>query len=175
METSKKLLLGPFYPPGLRTLRWQMTTLLLIRALICWPLQGQGSYRLSFLGISINPHCTLHANTCKIIEHYVHLMVKLVSVWCEDSGPVLAVEGQAAPFTSWQDTADAGILELTQVPRTQAQVPKKLACSPDHQAAQLSPCVFPYVIRYLTLSQKTKPPLHKWFDEATKTHDQNLM
>ena len=88
---------------------------------------------------------------------------------------MLAIEGQIVPFTSLHDTADSGILELTQVPRTQAQVPRKLACSLDHQAAQLSPCVFPYVIRYLTLSQKTKPPLHKWFDEATKTHNQNLM
>lgn len=74
---------GAFYPPGLRKLRWQMTTLLLIRALICWPLQGQGSYRLSFLGISINPHCTLNANTCRITEHYVHLMVNLVSIGYE--------------------------------------------------------------------------------------------
>lgn len=86
------------------------------------------------------------------------------------SVPVLAIEGQTV--MTLLDTADSGILELTQVPRTQAQVSRKRACSLDHQAAQLFPCVFPYFIHYLTLSQKTKPPLHKWSDEASETHEQ---
>lgn len=170
METSKNCFWA-FLPARSTEVRVTNDELVIGKSPHWLTLSRAGGPTTSFMAISINPHCTLHANTCKTIEDYVHRMVssqhpvwaRVYLCWQLERQTVMTLLDTAWLRHSWSWLRSRGLRPKS--PGKRALQPWPPGCT------AFSLCV-PLLYTLFDTFPKTKPPLHKWSGWGFQTHEQ---